>query len=352
MAGRDWMNKLMNVINSAIENDGFLFIGILGDKGLGKTVLGMNITFDILKDWRAVLKHMVFTITDFSNLSGRSDLIRHTDGRIKAVLWDDFALHTSSYGFTKKGEREQLIDFIEDFEVVREEVAVLIVTAATWEMIPPKLRDAAHIFIQMTKRGKGEVWAKQRGWLFLRKDYKKIGEIESQKIPDEIYNEYREMKRKAKRVKEKMAVIKQKERARKLALELSSEEWKDIDLLTAYGILDMHGNLTEFGRLVKKYAEEVGVEPENGHITYNKWYVRGMGKSHLTEISKSVTRVNDRGRIVVPYELRKKYGIQQKSVFLWLDFGKFVIGLPDIQYEEFVNFFFDEEKGEVEEVGG
>ncbi|AKG92399.1 TPA_asm: hypothetical protein GahPV1_gp25 [Geoglobus ahangari pleomorphic virus 1] len=338
------MNKLMNAINSAIENDGFLFIGILGDKGLGKTVLGMNITYDILRDWRAVLRHMVFTITDFSNLSGRSDLIRHTDGRIKAVLWDDFALHTSSYGFTKKGEREQLIDFIEDFEVVREEVAVLIVTAATWEMIPPKLRDAAHIFIQMTKRGKGEVWAKQRGWLFLRKDYKKIGEIESQKIPDEIYNEYREMKRKAKRVKEKMTVIKQKERAKNLANELSPEEWEDVDLLTAYGILDMHGNLTEFGKLVKKYAEEAGVDHGGAHITYNRWYVRGMGKSHFQQVSKDSSKVDGKGRVSIPHSLRRKYGIEQRDIFLWLDFDGFVIGVPDQHFENFMDYFFKREE--------
>ncbi len=246
----------MQAINSAIERDGFLFIGILGDRGLGKSVTGLNLTYSVLNEWDKALRHTIFTINDFSNLPYRNDLVRHEDGRVKVILWDDFALHTSSYGFSKRGERDLLIDFIEDFEVVREEVAVLIVTAATWEMIPPKLRDAAHIFIQMTKRGKGEIWAKQRGWLFLRKDYRKIGEIETAKIPDDVYNTYREMKRKAKRVKEKMSLLKQKEKAEKMAEELTEEDWQDEDLLVALGIKDMHGNFTEFGSMVYRVWEE------------------------------------------------------------------------------------------------
>jgi hypothetical protein len=246
----------MKLIKAAIENDGFLFIGILGDKGLGKSVLTLNLAYEILKDWNQTLKHVIFTINDFNNVPYRKDLTRHIDGRVKVIAWDDFALHTSSYGFTKRGERDQLIDFVENFEVVREDVAVLIVNCATWEMIPPKLRDNAHIFIQMNKRGKGEIWAKAKGWLFLRKDYKKIGEIESSKIPDDIYNRYRDMKRKAKMVKEKMALIRQKEKAKALAEELTEEELNDPELLAAYGIYDLHGNLTEFGKLVMGYIHE------------------------------------------------------------------------------------------------
>ncbi len=249
-------DKLVRLMNSAIENDGFLFIGILGDKGLGKTVLTLNLAYEILRDWNQTLKHVIFTINDFNNIPYRSDLERHTDGRVKVIAWDDFALHTSSYGFTKRGERDQLIDFVENFEVVREDVAVLIVNCATWEMIPPKLRDNAHVFIQMTKRGKGEIWVKSRGWLFIRKDYKKIGEIQCEKIPDEFYNRYREMKRKAKLIKEKMALIRQKEKAKALAEELTEEELNDPELLAAYGVYDLHGNLTEFGRLVMRYIHE------------------------------------------------------------------------------------------------
>ncbi len=248
--------ELFRAINSAIGNDGFLFIGILGDKGLGKSVAGINLLYEVLKDWDKTLKHIIFTINDFANLGYRKDLERHEDGRVKIILWDDFALHTSSYGFSKKGERDQLVDFIEDFEVVREEVAVLVVTAATWEMIPPKLREAAHIFINMVKRGKGEVWAKRRSWLFLKKEFKKIGVIETEKIPEEVYNAYREMKRKAKKVKEKMSLLKQKEKAESLAEELTEEDWEDDLLLMALGIKDLHGNLTEFGKLVYRVWED------------------------------------------------------------------------------------------------
>jgi len=80
-------------------------MGTLGDKGLGKSVLCLNLAYQILKDWDLVLKHVIFTINDYNNVPYRTDLERHSDGRVKVLIWDDFALHTSSYGFTKKGER-------------------------------------------------------------------------------------------------------------------------------------------------------------------------------------------------------------------------------------------------------
>ncbi len=245
-------DKLFKYIQSAIEHDGFLFIGILGDKGRGKSVTGLNLLYQVLGDWEKVLKHTIFTIQDFQNIPYRSDLERYIDGRVKIVLWDDFALHTSSYGFWK-ADRENLTNFIEEFEIVREYVAVLVVTCATWDMIPPKLREQAHIFIQMTKKGKGEIWKKTRGWLFLRKDYKKIGEIQTEKIPNEIYNRYRQLKHKAVNVKRKMDILRREEKAKELAEKLTEEEWEDEELLIALGIKDVHGNLTEFGELVVKY---------------------------------------------------------------------------------------------------
>lgn len=343
---------LFKLMNSAIEKDGFLFIGILGEKGLGKSVLGLNLVYEILKDWEKVLRHTIFTITDFNTLPFRKDLIRHDDGRVKVLLWDDFALHTSSYGFAKRGERDLLIDFIEHFEVVREEVAVLIVTAATWDMIPPKLRTAAHVFINMKKRGVGEVWVKQRSWLFLRKDYKKVGEIESKPIPIEIYKKYREMKKRAKRVKEKMTVIKQIEKAKALAKELTDEEWADEELLMAYGIIDTHGNLTEFGKLVKKFYNEYYGIPSNNNNTSSEGYSSRVfyvcvRQSSRVKVWKELSKTDNRGRVTIPLAFRKKYNINDHQVILWLDFGgKFIIGVPDIHYEEFMNFFFKAKEGD------
>jgi hypothetical protein len=303
----------MQAINSAIERDGFLFIGILGDKGLGKSVTGLNLTYSVLNEWDKALRHTIFTINDFSNLPYRNDLVRHEDGRVKVILWDDFALHTSSYGFSKRGERDLLIDFIEDFEVVREEVAVLIVTAATWDMIPPKLRDAAHIFIQMTKRGKGEIWAKQRGWLFLRKDYKKIGEIETEKIPDEVYNAYREMKRKAKRVKEKISLLKQKEKAEKLVEELTEEDWQDDDLLIALGIKDMHGNFTEFGKLVYRMWVDEADKNEANSFIFADLFTDAISQRRFEAILRSCGVKGNKDSLRLAYKEIVRY-LEKKSL--------------------------------------
>ena len=57
-----------------------------------------------------------------------------------------------------------------------------------------------------------------------------------------------------------------------------------------------------------------------------------------------MSKVGERGRVVIPLVFREKYGIDKGQVMLWLDFGKFVIGVPDQHYEEFLHFFFKTEE--------
>jgi len=66
---------------------------------------------------------------------------------------------------------------------------------------------------------------------------------------------------------EKFSLLKQKEKAEKIAEDLTEEDWQDDDLLTALGIKDMHGNLTEFGKLVYRvWVDEIAKSGTGGFI--------------------------------------------------------------------------------------
>ncbi len=250
--------NLIERMEEAIRDDGFLLIGITGERGRGKSVLGLNLVYEVLKDWDKVLKHTIFTIEDYQNLRFRKDLERAKDGRVKIALWDDFALHTSSYGFMK-GEGVKIADFIEDFEVVREFVAVLVITCATWEMVPPKIRSAPKVLINMYAKGKGLILERDEdnAASFLKRIFKLGGKVKSQKIPDEIYQRYRMLKREAIEVKKAVMDLKREDDALRLAQSLREEDWENDRYLKALGILDLHGNYTFFGEMVKRKWDEI-----------------------------------------------------------------------------------------------
>ena len=250
--------NLVERIREAIRDDGFLLIGITGERGRGKSVLGLNLLYEVLGDWDKVLKHTIFTIEDFQNLRHRQDLERARDGRVKIALWDDFALHTSSYGFMK-GEGVKIADFIEEFEVVREYLAVLVITCATWEMVPPKIRSAPKVLINMYSKGKGLILEKEEDSpaSFLKRVFRLGGKVKSQKIPDEVYQRYRALKREAIEVKKAIMDLKREDDAARIAQSLREEDWDNHRYLKALGILDLHGNYTFFGEMVRRKWEEI-----------------------------------------------------------------------------------------------
>lgn len=256
-------------IRRAIEADGFLLIGVYGDRGFGKSTLALNMvhsTFKTLypeKDdselWDLTIKHLVFTIEDFTNACRRPDIIKWEDGRVPILLWDDFALHTSSYGFLR-GEGGKIGEFLEDFQAVREDVAVVVLTCATPEMIPPKMREEPQIHIKMVKRGKGKVYVKEdeeEGRTLFDKILVWRYTISSSKVPDEWYSKYKALKKKAHEIKKKQRLIRVKEKAEELAEKIKEWEWKDELILSGYGIIDTFGNITGFGELViRAYIEK------------------------------------------------------------------------------------------------
>lgn len=256
------VERIIDNAVKAIKSDGFCFIGITGEKGHGKSTLGWLLLVEILKrigydvDFKhkdVLLSHLIFTIDDFFSIKNREKVIKWTDGRVCCALWDDFGLHTSSYAFIK-GEGDKVSDFIEMFEVVRENIAVLIVTAATFDLVPPKIRNSPNIMIDCYKKSEAKIYGKKR-LLWFELLWKAIGKIKFDRLPIEFYNEYRSIKAKAIEVKRMMRVVKLEEKAESLAKKLTKEDWQNDTLLITYGIKDMFGNYTPFGLLVRKYYE-------------------------------------------------------------------------------------------------
>jgi len=250
-----------------VKNDGFILIVLEGDKGFGKSNAMLEIVHNILARWTnkecwdQVLKHVIFTIDDFWNLSRRTELIRDDRKRIVAVGWDDFGMHTSGYAFLR-GEGAKVGEFIEDFEAVREICSVLVVSVATFGILPPAIREKGqvHFRVVMVKRGKAIAFKRER---YIERDldkwkWKAIVKMPFDKVPEDVYSKYRQMKRRAEEVRRKMVLIKKVEKAKKVAEKLSAEDWKDEIKLIALGIKDIHGNWTEFGLIVRGEWEKIG----------------------------------------------------------------------------------------------
>lgn len=243
-----------------------MFIGVTGDKGKGKTVLSFSLwheimkefghEFDFIKDCDLILNHVIFTIDDYYGLEKRDVVKFECKGveKVCCAVWDDFGLHTSSYEFLR-GEGDKIGDFVEQFEVVREKTGILIANGATWDLIPPKIRNSPNVMIDVYERGKAKIYEKKK-ILWLELVWKSLKDIEFSNIPDEFYKKYRRMKDKAIKVKRYMRLIKLEEKAKGLAEKLKPEDWENEPYLIALGVKDMFGNYTLFGELVKRFWEE------------------------------------------------------------------------------------------------
>ena len=237
---------LREKINEALSNDGFLFVMVVGERGKGKSTLGLNILKHVYGDNELVKKALVFSIDDFDSMTqGRKYReLRLSDGRIAAVLWDDIGLHFSTYQWFTPHARQRMTEFIENFQTVREDVAVIIGTAVELEILPPKLRSAANYIIDCQRRGLGKLFGYSR-YLWLRK-WKVLGKIEWSKTEPQLYSYYKQLKRKAHRAKQKARIVSRTKLAKIYAELLRSLSNIDFELLYGLGIVDKDGNTYKF----------------------------------------------------------------------------------------------------------
>jgi hypothetical protein len=111
----------------------------------------------------------------------------------------------------------------------------------------------------MYSKGKGLILSKdeENPAAFLKRVFKIGGKVKSQRIPDEVYQRYRLLKREAIEVKKAVMDLKREDEAYSLAQRLREEDWENHRYLKALGILDLHGNYTFFGEMVLRKWEEI-----------------------------------------------------------------------------------------------
>jgi hypothetical protein len=271
-----------------IENKGFILVAFVGDKGFGKSNALLDFMYNILRlvkdfesdkeSWDYVVKHIVFTIPDFMNLKHRDDLIRDKFGRVVIAGWDDFGLHNSGYAF-QRGEGDEIGEFIEWFEAIRERLGICVLSVATYELIPPKLRKTGQVHLRFEFVGRGEaiIYRKEKKRNRLDKWYwLELGTIRFKKVPDWVYDKYLVLKHRAEEVKYQKMLMRKMNKALSIIEKMPEDWWQDDLKLMALGLKDIHGNWTELGKMVKEYIEgsnensDFAVELANSEIEVNK----------------------------------------------------------------------------------
>ena len=267
------LNVIMNAIARAEYSDGFAFILIIGERGRGKSSLALNLAGRVIGE-ENVLDALVFTIDDFdSKTTNPPDNLLAEDRRVRMLIWDDMGLHFSTYMWFTPHQRQRMQEFIENFQTVREDLAILVGTVAELEILPPKVRSSANIIIDCYRRSRAKVFTYTR-YLWFRK-WKVVGEIEwGPPIPD-IYKKYREMKRRAHRAKKKIRLLSRTKLA-KVYLDvlqaLMAQEALDIDTLYGMGIIDINNNITDWGHYLLNKDERLKMYIE---LMLEKDMVRG-----------------------------------------------------------------------------
>jgi hypothetical protein len=247
----DGLRYLLDKMAEAETRDGFVFVLIVGGRGKGKSRLALNLAARVVGE-ENVLDALVFTIDDFdSKVNEPPKGLVAEDGRLRLLLWDDIGLHFSTYTWFTPHMRQRMQEFIENFQTVREDVAILIGTAVEVEILPPKLRSAANIIIDAQRRGRAKVFGYTR-YLWFRK-WKVVGEIEWGPAEPSLYEKYREMKRRAHRAKQRSRLLARTKLARAyldVIHALMQNGGLDMETLYGLGIIDIRGRLTDFGKYV------------------------------------------------------------------------------------------------------
>jgi len=132
----------------AIRNYGIRTLLIYGDKGVGKTTLGLLISYSLWRDWEKVLYYLVFS---------PEELIRFQDElnkafydmrkRIKCLFFDDAGTWLNKYRYRE----EALVNFCRFYDLIRSICAVVIFTTPHPHNILKYVRDDVKYYIRIRR---------------------------------------------------------------------------------------------------------------------------------------------------------------------------------------------------------
>ncbi len=286
------LTLLASLIEFAYEKDKFIDALIFGKKGCGKSVYALITAYQVYRDWDLVFDHLIFNPLDA--LKKMKDALESNE-RIKVLVFDDAGLWLGRLEWWENHK----VKFSEFYNVIRDVCAGVIYTSPADDICG---RIVKHIGLRLMAEELDEEFSKIRVYKVkvspLFQQYVKTlkEEIYRKILPDDIYERYRKMKRKA--------------TAEKL------REWAQT--------------------LSKK-------DPVESIKVIKEIYIpRVRDKRELRIIKSCSFSSHDiyADRVSFPRQLARDYNIVKGDLIVWLDIG-FPIGVPDQYYEQFMNMFFE-----------
>jgi len=200
-------NPLVWFISNAVKPKDVLtfdLIIVFGPPGSGKTSYVIQSMLYVFEDVNEVRKRIVFDTNDFKQLLENVE----NGQRYDVVLFDDpAAIGLTSMWYMRRGEEKlKNLELFDAFVFVKDFISLAIFTAPRLVALPKSFRDIATWLVQVKKEGKV---------IFMRKDagQSKSGTvkevdvpelffyIKNPRIPNEIWNEMMEKRRKTIRKK-------------------------------------------------------------------------------------------------------------------------------------------------------
>ena len=197
------MNKIavVDAMWNAIQNDDWMFIVCWGQNRKGKSSLAMQLAYEVYKDWDKVLDSIIFTVTDLfhKKKEGKPERWRGNTGfneRIPFLMWDDMAVHLNKAAT----QHDLTVDYFKGyFQAIATDLAVLIGTMLIPTGITLQLHEVYTHEIYVPSRGTYKFddvhWTPNfHGWR-VNPDKRWIETNRFEKVPDDVYKEYNEMRR-------------------------------------------------------------------------------------------------------------------------------------------------------------
>ncbi len=301
------MTLIAKLAEKAYEIDGYVDALIYGDKGAGKSVYALISAFKIYNDWDTVLKHLFFSPKEAIDFI----LEKHERGeRVKMIILDDAGLWLGKLRWWEK----EKVEFADFYDVIREVCACVVFTAPSDNIMRKIVKDIQlRLHVQIINDIKSKIRIYKRKLLPSFKEIVKTVKDETfdRWIPDEVYQKYKDMKRKA--TYEKLLKVKE-------SLDKSEKGEKEEivqNIIKEYYIIK-NGKEIKFERIAVSHAVS------NARYTY---------------------------RLTIPRQVRKIYGDSIVDIpMIWIrltnDVFDFPIIVPDPYYEDFINIFLEKKGGD------